>query len=52
VIDACANHLCVTAEAESHYRNVCRALVSETMAFTSFLKRTREPDIFEKVSIL
>jgi spire-like protein len=48
VIDACASHLSVSGEAESHYRNVCRALVSEAMAFTSFMKRTKEPDIFDK----
>ena len=49
VLDACAKHLSDPSEAESHYRSVCRAMVSEAMTFNSFMeKRTKLPDIFEK----
>jgi spire-like protein len=47
VIETCARHLSVSSEAELHYRNVCRALISEALEFSSFLERTQVPDIFD-----
>jgi hypothetical protein len=48
VLDTCASHLSVSGEAEMHYRNVCRALISEALEFSSFLERTKQSDIFDK----
>lgn len=42
VIKMCENHLAVGNVAQSHYRNVCRALVTEAMELSSFLARAWE----------
>ena len=46
-METCSHHLAVSAEAEVHYRNVCRALILEALEFSSFLERTQVPDIFD-----
>lgn len=48
IIDVCANHLSVGSEAEAHFKNVCRALVSESLGLASFLERTQQSDIYDK----
>ena len=35
----CENHLSDGSEAAAHYRNVCRALVSEALELSSFLEK-------------
>ena len=40
ILDLCKSHLSVESEAEAHYRNVCRALVSETLEMSYFLEKT------------
>ena len=39
VVQLCENHLSDGSEAVAHYRNVCRALVSEALELSSFLER-------------
>ena len=36
----CQSHLSVESEAEDHFRNVCRALVSEALELSFFLEKT------------
>jgi spire-like protein len=36
----CQSHLSVESEADDHFRNVCRALVSEAMELSFFLEKT------------
>ena len=40
ILGLCQSHLSVESEAEAHYRNVCRALVSEALELSFFLKKT------------
>ena len=40
ILGLCQSHLSVESEAEDHYRNVCRALVSEALELSSFLENT------------
>ena len=40
ILGLCESHLSVESEAEAHYRNVCRALVSEALELSFFLKKT------------
>ena len=40
ILGLCQSHLSVESEAEDHYRNVCRALVSEALELSSFLEKT------------
>jgi hypothetical protein len=44
ILNLCENHLSVGSEAEAHYRNVCRALVSEAMELSSFLVKASAKD--------
>ena len=37
------NHLALPSEAESHFRAVCRALVSEALELSSFMEKVRVP---------
>ena len=39
ILTLCENHLSVESEAEAHYRNVCRALVSEALELSMFLEK-------------
>ena len=39
VVRLCENHLSDGSEAATHYRNVCRALVSEALELSSFLEK-------------
>ena len=39
VLRLCENHLSDGSEAVAHYRNVCRALVSEALELSSFLEK-------------
>ena len=39
VLRLCENHLSDGSEAAAHYRNVCRALVSEALELSSFLEK-------------
>lgn len=43
-IQKCANHLSATSEAEDHFRNVCRALVSESLELSTFMQKVSEFD--------
>ena len=36
----CQSHLSVESEADDHFRNVCRALVSEALELSFFLEKT------------
>ena len=40
ILGLCESHLSVESEAAAHYRNVCRALVSEALELSFFLKKT------------
>ena len=39
VLQLCEHHLSDGSEAAAHYRNVCRALVSEALELSSFLEK-------------
>ena len=40
----CERHLSEGSEAESHYKAVCRALVSESLELTSFMEKIKSQD--------
>ena len=42
VLDLCRLHLATKAEAESHYRAVCRALVAEALEISTFMEKMGE----------
>lgn len=44
MLEKCANHLSATSEAEDHFRNVCRALVSESLELSTFMQKVSEFD--------
>jgi len=52
----CQSHLSVESEADDHFRNVCRALVSEAMELSFFLEKTylaqNEADQSEELKLL
>ena len=39
MLDLCRLHLATKAEAESHYRAVCRALVAEALEISTFMEK-------------
>ena len=43
----CERHLSEGSEAESHYKAVCRALVSESLELTSFMEKIKSQDAME-----
>ena len=43
----CEQHLALGSEAESHYKAVCRALVSESLELTSFMEKIKSADAME-----
>ena len=42
VLSLCSHHLSVKSEADSHFRAVCRALVTESIELATFLEKTRK----------
>ena len=46
-IQECEEHLSVGSEAESHYKAVSRALVSESLELTSFMEKIKSHDAME-----
>ena len=42
MLDLCRLHLATKAEAESHYRAVCRALVAEALEISTFMEKMGE----------
>eukprot|EP00094_Tigriopus_californicus_P012961 TCALIF_12532-PA protein Name:"Similar to spir Protein spire (Drosophila melanogaster)" AED:0.16 eAED:0.16 QI:480/0.81/0.75/1/0.90/0.91/12/178/1180 len=44
MLEKCGNHLSATSEAEDHFRNVCRALVSESLELSTFMLKVSEFD--------
>ena len=54
ILGLCQSHLSVESEAEAHFRNVCRALVSEALELSFFLKKTlaREEEHSEELQQL
>ena len=41
VLSVCANHLAVESEAQTHFKAVCRALVSESLELTNFMEKVK-----------
>ncbi len=52
VLSLCAHHLSVRSEAETHYRAVCRALVSEAIELSTFLEKARLRDTDDELQVL
>ena len=40
-MEECAKHLAVESESKTHFRNVCRALVSEAVELTDFMEKVK-----------
>ena len=41
VLKVCAKHLAVETEAPNHFKNVCRALVSESLEISNFMEKVK-----------
>ena len=41
-MQCCASHLAVASEAQSHFKNVCRALVSEALDLSKFMEKVQK----------
>lgn len=41
VLAVCAKHLAVDSEAQTHYKAVCRALVSESLELSNFMEKVK-----------
>ena len=41
VMQCCANHLAVSTEAQTHFKAVCRALVSEALELSNFMEKVQ-----------
>ena len=41
VLQVCARHLAVEAEAQTHYKAVCCALVSESLELSKFMEKVK-----------
>jgi len=42
VMQCCASHLAVASEAQTHFKNVCRALVSEALDLSKFMEKVQK----------
>jgi hypothetical protein len=47
IFQECEEHLSLGSEAESHYKAVCRALVSESLELTSFMEKIKSNDAID-----
>uniref|UniRef100_A0A0K2URD6 KIND domain-containing protein n=1 Tax=Lepeophtheirus salmonis TaxID=72036 RepID=A0A0K2URD6_LEPSM len=45
VLNLCTNHLSVSKEADLHFKNVCRALVTEALELSFFIERVQNRDL-------
>ena len=41
-MQCCASHLAVASEAQTHFKNVCRALVSEALDLSKFMEKVQK----------
>ena len=41
-MQCCASHLAVASEAQTHFKNVCRALVSEALDLSNFMEKVQK----------
>jgi len=42
ILRRCESHLASGSEASQHFRNVCRALVTQALELSTFLRKTKE----------
>ena len=42
VMSVCSNHLAIESEAQTHFKAVCRALVSESLELSNFMEKVKK----------